>query len=122
MVPTRQKGFAEVMRVSGLEGGGQSWVVCLGPISPCESQTAENLLWLWSEQEVALEVGSQRCDTVGFEDGHGGGEPRTVGGGHGFSPGASRPGGSLAATWILRREPQGGLQPIALRKDDFISW
>lgn len=32
-------------------------MVWLGPIAPCESQTAENLSWLWSEQEVTMEVG-----------------------------------------------------------------
>lgn len=93
-VPHRQKGFAEVMRVRGLEVGGQSWMVWLGPIAPCESQTAENLSWLWSEQEVTMEVGwGQRCEAAGLEDGHRGREPRNVGAECGFSPGASRRGG-----------------------------
>lgn len=80
MLPHGQKGFADVMKVIGLQVGGQSWIVWVGPISSGEFLTVENLSWLWSEEEVTMEEGQGRCEAIGFAGGGGGREPRNVGG------------------------------------------
>lgn len=66
---------------------------------------------------MTVEVGSERCEAAGFEDGGRGHEPRKVGGiwrPEMVSPGAPRRGCRPAATLIGAREPQAGLLPIGL--------